>query len=292
MTWLGFVRGGSVVSCRVASRESLFFIFDMILFLFFCGVFFLLFAATRSGLPKFASTPTSLSPPKRGFSWKEPGSGSGPGRGRPRGSANGGGAQREAPLSPRRPLVGIGKGKDDAAGGAATVVEEGEDEESEAGEEEEEEAPQQPKRRFFFGTETMRSLASSLSPPPTAAAAGASKLPSEQPLGSPPSATHASSSAPALPPTAPLGAVKRATSSGGKGWAETMSGGKGELPSLLAPVELHARDGEGVTHQVRREEGGGGGARENGTRGGEERGLRFLCCILGMVCPRQWDGFV
>lgn len=36
-----------------------------------------------------------------------------------------------------------------------------------------------------------------------------------------------------------------------KGWAEMSAAvGKGELPSLLAPVELHVRDGEGIGHQV------------------------------------------
>lgn len=103
-------------------------------------------------------------------------------------------------------------------------------------------------RRFFFGgTETVRSLASSLSPPEKTSGGAvepASTLPS--------SPTAAAGAAPAL------GLVKSVSSSGsiggeetGKGWAEMVSGGKGELPSLLAPVELHGRDGEGATHHVR-----------------------------------------
>jgi len=94
-------------------------------------------------------------------------------------------------------------------------------------------------------SETVRSLASSLSPPQppekkagATAAAEPSTLPSD-PHGPPPDA-------PAL--------VKSVSSSGsggdGKGWAEVASGGTGELPSLLAPVELHGRDGEGATHHV------------------------------------------
>ncbi|CAM9215574.1 unnamed protein product [Scytosiphon promiscuus] len=61
-------------------------------------------------------------------------------------------------------------------------------------------------------------------------------------------------SSPQGPPAPALGVTKSVSSSGsvgggeGNGWAETMSGVKGELPSLLAPVELHGRDGEGATH--------------------------------------------
>lgn len=155
--------------------------------------------------------------------------GAGHGRSRSRGSDGG---TAEAALSPRRPLVGARAGVKPADGP-----------------EEAEEAPVSPgpsgaalARRFFFGgTETVRSLASSLSPPQPPekkGAAGPSTLPSS-------------------PTAAPaLGLVKSVSSSGsvggeGKGWAEMVSGGKGELPSLLAPVELHGRDGEGATHHVR-----------------------------------------
>lgn len=175
--------------------------------------------------------------PVRAGTWA-PGSmfgGGGHGRSRSRGSDGG---TAETALSPPRPLVGARAGKQPAEGL-----------------EEAEEAPVSPgpsgaalARRFFFGgTETVRSFASSLSPPQPQppekkSAAGPSTLPSS-PHG--------------LPAAAPaLGRLKSVSSSGsiggeGKGWAEMVSGGKGELPSLLAPVELHGRDGEGATHHVR-----------------------------------------
>lgn len=113
------------------------------------------------------------------------------------------------------------------------------------------------KRFFFGGTETVRSFASSLSPPQppekksgvgVAVVVEASTLPS--------SPTASSAAAPAR------GLAKSVSSSSsiggeGKGWAEMVSGGKGELPSLLAPVELHGRDGEGATHHVRARGGSG-----------------------------------
>eukprot|EP00752_Nemacystus_decipiens_P001367 g1356.t1 len=162
------------------------------------------------------------------------GGGGGHGRSRSRGSDGGG---TEAALSPRRPLVGARAGMKPAAG---------------PGPEEAEEAPVSPgrsgaalaARRFFFGgTETVRSLASSLSPPEKKSGGAV------EPASTLPSSPTAVAPAPAL------GLVKSVSSSGsiggegtGKGWAEMVSGGKGELPSLLAPVELHGRDGEGATH--------------------------------------------
>lgn len=151
----------------------------------------------------------------------------------------------ETPLSPRRPLVGAAAGRDATAAAAAagedgagtTSAPEG------AGNVNGTDAPGAGaalKRRFFFGTETMRSLAS-LSPPPTEA----STLP-----GSPSEPEPESSSGPPLARSASRGGNAGGNRNSGKGWAETVSGSKGELPSLLAPVELHARDGEGVAHQV------------------------------------------
>eukprot|EP00903_Cladosiphon_okamuranus_P012628 g11814.t1 len=167
--------------------------------------------------------------------------GAGHGRSRSRGSDGSG--TTETALSPRRPLVG--------ARAALKPAE---------GLEEAEEAPVSPgpsgatlaKRFFFGGTETVRSFASSLSPPQPAekksgvgvpaAAVEASTLPS--------SPTAASAAAPARGGGGLSKSGSSSGSSGGEGndWAEMASGGKGELPSLLAPVELHGRDGEGATH--------------------------------------------
>lgn len=108
------------------------------------------------------------------------------------------------------------------------------------------------KRRFFFGADTVRSLASSLSTPdferPLALPGAASKLPVD-PTADRDNKAHRSRGGRAG--SRQSRSLSRDSSGGERGWAEIVSGEKGELPSLLAPLDLQARDGEGVGHQVR-----------------------------------------
>lgn len=107
------------------------------------------------------------------------------------------------------------------------------------------------KRRFFFGADAMRSLASSLSTPDferqLAPPGAASKLPVE------PAAdrdNNVGRSRGGSARSRQSRSLSRDSSGGERGWAEIFSGEKGELPSLLAPLDLQARDGEGIGHQV------------------------------------------
>lgn len=105
--------------------------------------------------------------------------------------------------------------------------------------------------RFFFGAtgELVRALASSASSA-TSATSGVSPPPDAAASGRPNARTP-----PSVLPGAPSSSARLGKNrSGGRGRGG--GGGEGvvrtgELPSLLAPVDLHARDGDAVGHQVR-----------------------------------------
>lgn len=107
--------------------------------------------------------------------------------------------------------------------------------------------------RYFFGAtgELVRALTSSASSA-TSATSGVSPPPDATASGRPNSRTP-----PSVLPGAPSSSARLGnTRSGGRGRGRGGNGGEGvvrtgELPSLLAPVDLHARDGDAVGHQVR-----------------------------------------
>lgn len=82
-------------------------------------------------------------------------------------------------------------------------------------------------------------------PPPSAASSGARAPPSMLPVAQSTVPKSMSGETPSSKSTSV------SVSGSGKSWGEGTVG-KGELPSLLAPVDLHARDAEGVGHQVRK----------------------------------------
>lgn len=139
------------------------------------------------------------------------------------------------------------------------------------------------KRRFFFGStgEVIRAIAVSASNAGSTAVSPSPAPPPPPPSRTPLQGGHALSPASVLPkePAEPEASrtasltssrdgltgsaadwqeesggspgTKASTPSGGRrSWVETPSSGKGDLPSLFAPVELHARDGDGLGHQV------------------------------------------